>query len=106
MFSHGPPSAYPPNRDVALLPINLWFAWMDPSDDAAMHSAIQNSSARLTEAALADGQDIAKAALYANYALFDTPLDRIFGHNLETLVSLRERIDPNDVMRLAGGWKI
>lgn len=70
-----------------------------------MYSAMVNSSARLTHAALAEGQDIANASLYGNYAIFGTPLHRILGQNVERLAKLQKRIDPYGVMGLAGGWK-
>lgn len=105
MFSHGSPSAYPPSRDVALFPINPWFAWTNASDDVIMHDALKDSCARLTQVALADGQDIANASLYGNYAVFDTPLEKILGQNIANLTNLQKQIDPNGVMALAGGWK-
>jgi hypothetical protein len=40
-----------------------------------------------------------------NYALFGTPLEYMYGGNLERLREIRAAIDPKDVMGLAGGWK-
>ncbi|TEB19617.1 FAD-binding domain-containing protein [Coprinellus micaceus] len=44
--------------------------------------------------------------LYPNYALWDAPLDRIYGNNLPRLQAVKQRVDPEDVMGLAGGFKI
>ncbi|KAF8269916.1 hypothetical protein EI94DRAFT_1572930, partial [Lactarius quietus] len=52
-----------------------------------------------------DGQNVSQAAVYVNYALFDTPLKDIFGRNLPRLRKIRDYIDPEDVMGLAGGFK-
>jgi hypothetical protein len=55
--------------------------------------------------AIAEGEDIEDAALYPNYAIAGTSLEKIYGHNLARLKAIRERIDPEGVMKLAGGWK-
>jgi hypothetical protein len=56
-------------------------------------------------AALRDGQDVANAPVYVNYALFDTPLENMYGTNLAKLRRIRIDIDPANVMDLAGGFK-
>ena len=40
-----------------------------------------------------------------NYALFDTPLEDMYGANVPRLRKIRAEIDPEDVMGLAGGFK-
>jgi hypothetical protein len=55
--------------------------------------------------ALAEGQNVANAAVYPNNALFDTPLEDMYGANLPRLREIRAKIDPNDVMGLTGGFK-
>ena len=42
---------------------------------------------------------------YVNYVLFGTPLEDMYGGNVERLRRIRAAIDLNDVMSLAGGWK-
>ena len=71
-----------------------------------MYEAARQSAAHLTQVALNEGQDIANAPLYGNYAMFDTPLDRVFGDNLARLQSLKAQYDPSNLMGLAGGWKV
>ncbi len=68
--------------------------------------AMRSSVEQIKAAAVADGQAIEDAALYPNYALYDTPTSRIFGDNLERLRAIKKRVDPNDVMGLAGGFKL
>ncbi|KAH9168083.1 hypothetical protein EDB89DRAFT_1994255 [Lactarius sanguifluus] len=41
-----------------------------------------------------------------NYALFDTPLEDIYGANLPRLRAIKQAVDPKDVMCLAGGFKL
>ncbi|TFY75286.1 hypothetical protein EWM64_g8726 [Hericium alpestre] len=107
LFSHGAPgsSACPPDRSVGLLPINLDYAWTDASEDARMHGALVRSARQMTAAAVAEGQDVALAAVYSNYALFDTPVEDIWGKNVQRLRKIKRRYDPLDVMGLAGGFK-
>ncbi|KAI8988985.1 FAD-binding domain-containing protein [Trametes punicea] len=107
IFSHAPQgsSAYPPSRNTGLLPLNINYAWNSSLVDEAMHDAARQSAAHLTQVALQEGQDIAGAALYSNYAIFSTPLERIYGDNVAKLKVLKAQYDPENVMGLAGGWK-
>jgi hypothetical protein len=70
-----------------------------------MASALCNISYSIRAAALADGQDVSRAALYPNYAISGTPLEDMYGGNVKRLRKIRAEIDPKDVMGLAGGWK-
>jgi hypothetical protein len=67
--------------------------------------ALRNISDTIHSAALADGQKVSHAAKYPNYALFGTPLEHMYGRNVEKLRKIRAAIDPEDVMALTGGWK-
>jgi hypothetical protein len=70
-----------------------------------MAFALRNMSDTIHAAALADGQNVSRAALYPNYALFGTPLEDMYGGNVERLQKIKAAVDPEDVMGLAGGWK-
>jgi hypothetical protein len=105
IFSHGTASAYPPDRSHAIFPSSLTFEWSNASLDDTMAFALRNISNSIRAAALADGQDVSHAALYPNYALFGTPLEDMYGGNVERLRKIKAAIDPEDVMGLAGGWK-
>jgi hypothetical protein len=48
---------------------------------------------------------VSHAAKYVNYALFGTPLEDLYGENVDQLRKVRAAVDPEDVMGLAGGWK-
>jgi len=41
--------------------------------------------------------------VYVNYALFDTPLEYMYGGNVPKLREINAEIDPEDMMGLAGG---
>lgn len=108
LFTKAPASssAYPPSRARGLLPLNIYYAWLLPSSDELMRDAAVASAQQLTDVAIAQGQDIADAALYGNYAIDGTPLERLYGDNLDQLQATKQKYDPQNVMGLAGGWKL
>ncbi|KAK1236306.1 hypothetical protein PQX77_000468 [Marasmius sp. AFHP31] len=108
LLSHtSSPSAYPPTRDKVYLPLNIYYAWTLSLSDSAMHDAIRESTARLENFAVSEGQfGVDTASRYANYAIYDTPVSRIYGGNLGRLQATKARVDPDNVMGLAGGFKI
>jgi hypothetical protein len=57
------------------------------------------------DAAVADGQNVSHASVYSNYALFSTPLEDMFGANLPRLRKIKNEIDPEKVIDLAGGFR-
>jgi len=104
-LTHGGPSAYPPDRSLAVLPSGIYLGWTDESVDNLMADALRISAATLIEAGIQDCQKLRNAAPYVNYALFGTPVERMYGDNLERLRVIKRTYDPRDVMGLAGGWK-
>jgi hypothetical protein len=106
MFAHSRvPSAWPPSRSRALLPFAAHFAWGPASSDGVMFSALRESVAGLKNLGMEEGQDLETLPLYPNYAMADTPLEKVYGENVERLRSLKALVDPENVMGLAGGWK-
>jgi hypothetical protein len=104
-FSYGSDSAFPPDRSQAVFPSALAIEWSNSSLDDTMAFALRNFADAIRDAALADGQNVSHAAKYPNYALFGTPLEDMYGGNVERLCKIRVAIDPNGVMSLTGGWK-
>jgi len=105
LFSHGNDSAYPPDRSQAVFPTALFSQWSKSSLDDTMAFALRSIADTIRDVALADGQNVSHAAKYPNYAIFGTPLEDMYGENVERLRRIRAAIDPNDVMSLTGGWK-
>jgi hypothetical protein len=99
------PSAFPPIRTTRYSPFDIYYAWLLDVDDDTFHKSIRDSAAHLHSVATAEGQDLDEAALYPNYAIYDTPLEKMYGANLPILRGLKKIHDPNDVMGLAGGFK-
>jgi hypothetical protein len=76
LFSHGSGSAYPPDRSHAIFPSVLLYSLSDASLDQTFARAIRKQTDAVHDVALADGQNVSHAAVYVNYALFDTPLNK------------------------------
>ncbi|KAJ7100922.1 FAD-binding domain-containing protein [Mycena belliarum] len=113
LYTHnlaGAPTAFPFARTEGFLPLNLYYAWAPggaaSAPDGVFHAAMKASGAHLLRVAAAEGQDVARAPLYPNYILGDTPLERVYGPNLPRLRAIQRRVDPRGVMRLAGGLKL
>lgn len=66
---------------------------------------MQTSASYLTSLAVSEGQAVSNAPLYPNYAIYDTPLSRMYDDNLSRLQSIKAQYDPDNVMGLTGGWK-
>src|ERR1700677_3190767 len=92
VFSHGPDSAYPPDRSHALFPTAVAISFSNASLDDIVVKAVHNLSDTVTAAAVADGQNLDHAAVYPNYALFDTPLEDIYGANIPRLLAIKKAI--------------
>ena len=107
-FSYGSGSAYPPDRSHVVFSSVFNLQWTNASLDETMAFALSHMSYSIHAAALADGQNVSHAAKYVNYALFQvgTPLKDMYGGNVERLREIKIAIDPDDVMSLAGGWKL
>lgn len=71
-----------------------------------MQAATVQSSVHLKAVATSEGQDISEAPLYGNYAIAGTPVEQIFGDSLPRMRATKERVDPQNVMGLTGGWKV
>ena len=105
LFSHGSPSAYPPDRTQTVFPSLLNVAWLNASLDNTVADILHDGAKTIRDVALADGQDLSNAAVYVNFALFDTPLEDMYGGNVARLHQIKTEIDPEGVMDLAGGFK-
>jgi len=105
LFLHGGPSAYPPDRSQAVFPSVLITVWSNASLDETMADLLRDGAKTIHDVAIADGQNLSHAAVYVNYALFDTPLEDMYGGNLARLHRIKAKIDPERVMDLAGGFK-
>ncbi|KAH9963685.1 hypothetical protein BJV74DRAFT_880011 [Russula compacta] len=80
-LTHGGPSAFPPNRSLAVLQSNMYLGYTSELADPFMADAMRSSAATMMEVGIQDGQDLKNAAPYVNYALFGTPLTTMYGEH-------------------------
>jgi hypothetical protein len=104
-FGNSSSSAWPPSRSPLYQPTFIYYAWNLPIADDTMRTTIASSAEHLKAVAAAQGQDLAGASVYGNYAAAGTPLEDIYGANLPRLKQLKKAVDPTNIMGLAGGWK-
>ena len=98
------PSARQPGK--APNPLLVYFTWNSTLYDDVFVAAVEESANRLAAVAKAEGLLLSHPqALYGNYVDANTPLVDIYGDNLPKLRALKAKIDPNNVMGLAGGFK-
>ncbi|KAF5326342.1 hypothetical protein D9611_000612 [Ephemerocybe angulata] len=101
------PSAYPFTRAKAYTPFQIFLSWSDPAQDAVFESALKRISDAMYAGLVSEGQaDSLLAPMYGNYAWGGTSVARIYGTNLVPLKVVKLRVDPTDVMGLAGGFKV
>ncbi|KAJ7671238.1 FAD-binding domain-containing protein [Mycena polygramma] len=106
-------SAYPPVRSPVLLPSNIFFGYTNATQDDAFHAAIAQIQANIVAKAAKRGLILPEAqggSIYSNYALAGTDgahvLDFYGAAHLAELRRVQAEVDPNCVMKLAGGWKV
>lgn len=106
-FDHSQGGGYPHSSSNPLLPINLYYGWTLPTDDAEYTAASKASAQNIINVAIKEGQNVggANQIIYPNYALADIPLESMYGSNVARLKSIKQKIDPQNVMGLAGGFK-
>ncbi|KAK4131573.1 FAD-binding domain-containing protein [Trichocladium antarcticum] len=102
---HATESAFP--HADSPLPLNLYFAWLSPAEDEWWHARMRESVQRLKQIAIEEGIYRDSFTSYPNYAIAGTTADELYGAgNAARLRSIRDRIDPDRVMDLAGGFSI
>ncbi|KAF4539443.1 FAD linked oxidase [Lasiodiplodia theobromae] len=101
---HATESAYPHTNSP--LPLNMDFAWLSSDDDEYWYNAMRSSVNRLKDVAMQEGIH-SNFTTYPNYAITNTTAEELYGtQNAARLRSIRNQVDPDRVMELAGGFSI
>lgn len=108
-LSHGlTGTAYPPDRVHAFSPFFINYAWVSQAFDNDFNTAMTEAQVAIRNVATSEsiGKQAAQfASLYPNYAPSNTPLDQMYGKNLPMLKAIKKKVDPENVMGLAGGFR-
>ncbi|KAK7023511.1 hypothetical protein VNI00_016729 [Paramarasmius palmivorus] len=104
--AHSTDSAYPHPRGRFVCPTVMEAHYPNAADDGFFNSAVRKAQQAIQLRAIKEGQSFPDDILYNNYAPSDTPLKLIYGSNLARLRDIKKRVDPSNVMGLAGGFKI
>ncbi|ESK84493.1 FAD-binding domain-containing protein [Moniliophthora roreri MCA 2997] len=104
--AHSTDSAYPHPSDRFVCPSVIELDWQDPASDEFFVNLVAETQQAIQTRAIQEGQSSPNAILYNNYAPANTPLELIYGDNLSRLREVKRRVDPENVMGLAGGFKI
>ncbi|KAG7445392.1 FAD dependent oxidoreductase [Guyanagaster necrorhizus] len=91
-------SAYPGSRKQVVLPTNVNLQWPSESEDSVFHDAARRTAQKL---------GVKGVPIYPNYAIYGTPVVDMYGEEgLGRMEAARERVDPDGVMFLTGGFKV
>ncbi|EEB96281.1 hypothetical protein MPER_04608 [Moniliophthora perniciosa FA553] len=104
--AHSTDSAYPHPPGRFICPTVLEIDWEDPASDEFFVNAMTEAQRAIQARAIEEGQSFPDDILHNNYAPASTPLELIYGDNLGRLREIKRRIDPENIMGLAGGFKI
>ncbi|KAL8279633.1 hypothetical protein RQP46_007946 [Phenoliferia psychrophenolica] len=105
-FANATDSAFPRDAKDPWMPVDIYFSWLLAGDDLFFYQALKDTAAILEATANANGDDTTSKPLYPNYALADTPVEKMFGENLPRLKRIVKEHDPANVMGLAGGFSL
>lgn len=97
-------SAFP--HDTSPLPLNLYWGWRSAANDAHFRKEMVASVERLTKVARDEGIFPEGQPVYPNYALARYQGKQLYGQNTARLRKIRDQIDPDRIMELAGGFVI
>lgn len=85
----------------------MYFAWSKESDDEWWYARARQSLATLKQVATEEGIYEDTFLDYSNYVFSDTPAEKMYGvENTKRLREIRDRVDPDRIMDLAGGFAI
>ncbi|KAI4157890.1 MAG: hypothetical protein LQ342_007925 [Letrouitia transgressa] len=98
-------SAYPHAKSP--LPLNLYFTWTLPAEDAFWRGKMQQSVDLLTAVAKREGIWDPELTAYPNYALSTYSGNQLYGSaNAARLRKVKAAVDPQGVMDLTGGFRL
>ncbi|KAK7455756.1 hypothetical protein VKT23_010788 [Stygiomarasmius scandens] len=105
-YGHGGESAWPHDTSKPFNTFNGLFVWEDPEDDEFMIQLTIEYHTKVWDKAIELGVSSKDAYFPPNYSQSSTPVEQIYGPNLDRLRSIKASVDPLDIISLTGGFKI
>ena len=65
-----------------------------------MYDSVRSLSTSIFNAGIKDGQDLKDASHYPNFAMYGTPLEKMYGKNVLRLRQIKKKYDPKNVLRI------
>jgi hypothetical protein len=107
-FNRG--SAWPHDPSAPYNTFNGLFMWSDPADDDIARTLTEEYHNKIHEKAVALGvsKALGEPEVYypPNYSMGITPSSAIYGPNMPWLQDVKNRVDPDNLISLTGGFKL
>jgi len=106
MFDNSSDTAWPHYAGQPNGPVLVIILWEDKEHDDFWVEQLVKALDAIRAVALEEQCTTEDAPVYQNTALDKTSTEEIYRKNLSHLILLREKVDPNGVMDLTGGFRI
>ena len=90
---------------IVMLTMCFVFAAEKIAIQSGFVTEIRDFTSIIQAKAIGEGQSLRNDILYDNYALTDTPLESVYGGNVQRLRVIAAKFDPEEVMALTGGFR-
>ncbi|KAF7441303.1 hypothetical protein PC9H_001652 [Pleurotus ostreatus] len=106
IFNNSKPAAWPHSRDRVIVPLSAYFLWEGQENDEFWSVRMQTTLNNIKAVARREGYIYEDSPEYPTLAFGTTNAEEIYRENLDKLVAIRKKYDPDNVMGLTGGFKI
>jgi len=106
MFDTSTSAAWPHEKGRPNGPLLACFQWEGENNDSFWIGMMKQILQSIQKVAEAEGCTTDKLPKYCNTSLADTPVQDIYKEHLSTLIAIRAKYDPNNMMGRTGGFRI
>lgn len=106
MFDTSTSAAWPHEKGRPNGPLLACFQWEGENNDSFWIGMMKQILQSIQKVAEAEGCTTDKLPKYCNTSLADTPVQDIYKEHLSTLIAIRAKYDPKNLMGRTGGFRI
>ncbi|KAF9489999.1 hypothetical protein BDN71DRAFT_1423227 [Pleurotus eryngii] len=106
IFNDSKPAAWPHSRERVVVPLMAYFLWEGEENDEFWTARMRHTLENIKEVARREGCLYEDSPAYPAVTFDTTNAEEIYRENLNKLVAIRRKYDPDNVMGLTGGFKI